>query len=219
MSLHTIIMSEPLLEYLQQVSLREPPVLKRLREETAKRADSNMQICPEQGQFMSLLIELCGARRAIEIGTYTGYSALCVAAVLPADGKLICCDVNEETTAIAQRYWAEAGLGERIELRLAPAKETLDQLIASAAASFDFGFIDADKANYDAYYECLLRLIRPGGLIVIDNVLWNGAVIDPDKNDADTKAIRLLNNKLLVDERVSLSMLPIGDGLTLARVR
>jgi len=219
MSLHTIIMSEDLLDYLQQVSLRESPLLQRLREETAARSDSNMQICPEQGQFMNLLAQLCGVRRAIEIGTYTGYSALCVASALPADGKLICCDVNAETTAIAQRYWDEAGLGDCIELRLAPATETLDQLIASDSESFDFAFIDADKANYDAYYERLLQLIRPGGLIVIDNVLWNGAVIDPDKNDADTKSIRQLNLKLSRDERISLSMLPLGDGLTMARVR
>lgn len=219
MSLHTIIMTESLLDYLQQVSLRESPLLQRLREETAARSDSNMQICPEQGQFMNLLVGLCGARRAIEIGTYTGYSALCVASALPADGKLICCDVNDETTAIAQRYWNEAGLNDRIELRLAPATETLDQLIASPPEPFDFAFIDADKANYDAYYERLLQLIRPGGLIVIDNVLWNGAVIDPEKNDPDTRAIRQLNLKLSSDERISISMLPLGDGLTLARVR
>jgi len=219
MSLHTIIPSKELLEYLQQVSLRESPLLKRLREETAKRSDSNMQICPEQGQFMALLATISGACRAIEIGTYTGYSALCVASALPEGGKLVCCDINEETTDIAQRYWAEAGLNDRIELRLAPALETLEELIATAAGTFDFGFVDADKSNYDAYYERLLQLMRPGGLILFDNVLWNGAVIDPDKNDPDTKAIRLLNNRLHGDERISLSMLPIGDGLTLARVR
>jgi predicted O-methyltransferase YrrM len=219
MSLHTIIPSKELLEYLQQVSLREPPLLQRLREETAARSDANMQICPEQGQFMAMLAEISGARRAIEIGTYTGYSALCVAGALPAGGKMVCCDINEETTAIAQRYWAEAGLSDRIELRLAPALDSLDALIASADEPFDFGFIDADKSNYEAYYERLLELIRPGGLILFDNVLWNGAVIDPDKNDPDTKAIRLLNNRLHGDKRISLSMLPIGDGLTLARVR
>ena len=219
MSRHTINMSDKLLTYLQQVSLRESPLLQRLREETAERSDSNMQICPEQGQFMSLLVELTGARRAIEVGTFTGYSALVVAAALPTDGKLITCDVNAETTAIAQRYWAEAGLGKRIELRLGPANETLERLIASGEESFDFGFIDADKENYDVYYEGLLQLIRPGGLIAIDNVLWNGAVIDPEKNDVDTRAIRHLNNKLSSDDRISLSMVPIGDGLTLARVR
>jgi caffeoyl-CoA O-methyltransferase len=219
MSLRTINLSDELLAYLQQVSLRESPLLKRLREETAARADSNMQICPEQGQLMALLVELMGTRRAIEIGTYTGYSALSVAAALPADGKLICCDINAETTAIAQRYWDEAGLSDRIELRLAQAVETLEQLVSTGAEPFDFGFIDADKENYEIYYEYLLQLIRPGGLIAIDNVLWDGAVIDPDKNDVDTKAIRLLNIKLASDERISLSMLPIGDGLTLARVR
>jgi len=212
-------MSDELLAYLQQVSLRESSLLQRLREETAKLPNSNMQICPEQGQFMRLLIELTGARRAIEIGTFTGYSAISVAAALPSNGKLITCDVNAASTAIAQRYWEEAGLGERIELRLGPGTETLDQLIASNAEPFDFGFIDADKENYDTYYERLLRLIRPGGLIAIDNVLWDGAVIDPEKNDVDTNAIRQLNSKLSKDERVSLSMLPIGDGLTLARVR
>ncbi|MDZ4729871.1 MAG: class I SAM-dependent methyltransferase [Xanthomonadales bacterium] len=219
MSRHTINMSDELLAYLQQVSLRESSLLQRLREETAKLPNSNMQICPEQGQFMRLLIELTGARRAIEIGTFTGYSAISVAAALPSNGKLITCDVNAASTAIAQRYWEEAGLGERIELRLGPGTETLDQLIASNAEPFDFGFIDADKENYDTYYERLLRLIRPGGLIAIDNVLWDGAVIDPEKNDVDTNAIRQLNSKLSKDERVSLSMLPIGDGLTLARVR
>lgn len=219
MSRHTINMSDELLAYLQQVSLRESSLLQRLREETAKLPNSNMQICPEQGQFMRLLIELTGARRAIEIGTFTGYSAISVAAALPSNGKLITCDVNAESTAIAQRYWEEAGLGERIELRLGPGTEALDQLIASNAEPFDFGFIDADKENYDTYYERLLRLIRPGGLIAIDNVLWDGAVIDPEKNDVDTNAIRQLNSKLSKDERVSLSMLPIGDGLTLARVR
>jgi predicted O-methyltransferase YrrM len=219
MSLHTIIPSKELLEYLQQVSLRESPLLKRLREETAKRSDSNMQICPEQGQFMALLATISGACRAIEIGTYTGYSALCVASALPEGGKLVCCDINEETTDIAQRYWAEAGLNDRIELRLAPALETLEELITTAAGTFDFGFVDADKSNYEAYYERLLQLMRPGGLILFDNVLWNGAVIDPDKNDPDTKAIRLLNNRLHSDERISLSLLPIGDGLTVARVR
>jgi len=159
MSRHTINMSDELLAYLQQVSLRESSLLQRLREETAKLPNSNMQICPEQGQFMRLLIELTGARRAIEIGTFTGYSAISVAAALPSNGKLITCDVNAASTAIAQRYWEEAGLGERIELRLGPGTETLDQLIASNAEPFDFGFIDADKENYDTYYERLLRLI------------------------------------------------------------
>ena len=178
-----------------------------------------MQIAPEQGQFMALLVELIGARRGIEVGTFTGYSSLIVASALPADGHLLCCDVSEDYTAIARRYWAEAGLDDMIELRLGPAIETLDGLIADGVEPFDFGFVDADKEGYDAYYERLLKLIRPGGLIAIDNVLWSGNVIDPQKTDADTEAIRALNAKLKADERVSLSMLPLGDGLTLARIR
>ena len=219
MSRRTIDLSDDLYEYLLTVSLREPPLLARLREETAALPAAGMQIGPEQGQFMGLLVELIGARRAIEVGTFTGYSALIVAGAMPADGRLLCCDVSEEFTAIARRYWAEAGLDDKIELRLAPATETLDGLIAEGAEPFDFGFVDADKENYEAYYERLLKLIRPGGLIAIDNVLWGGSVIDEEKQDADTEAIRRLNDKLKADERVSLSMIPIGDGLTLARVR
>jgi caffeoyl-CoA O-methyltransferase len=219
MSRRSIELTDDLYDYLLQVSLREPPLFARLRKETAKLPGAAMQISPEQGQFMGLLAELIGARRAIEIGTFTGYSALAVAAALPAGGKLICCDVDEETSAIARRYWAEAGLADRIELRLAPALETLDGLLAARAEPFDFGFIDADKTNYNAYYERLLQLIRPGGLIAIDNVLWAGSVIDPEKTDADTEAIRKLNAKLQGDDRITLSMLPVGDGLTLARVR
>ena len=219
MSRRTIALNDELYEYLLQASLREPPVLARLREETAGRADAELQISPEQGQFMAFLIELTGARRAIEIGTYTGYSALVVAAALPAGGKLIACDTSEKTTAIARRYWAEAGVADRIELRLGPALETLDNLIAGQAEPFDFAFVDADKENNLAYYERLLKLIRPGGLITIDNVLWNGAVVDPEATDADTRAIRIFNARLHEDERIALSLVPIGDGLTLARVR
>lgn len=219
MSRRSIELTDDLYEYLLRVSLREPPLFARLREETDGLPSAAMQISPEQGQFMSLLVELIGARRAIEIGTFTGYSALAVAAALPPEGKLISCDVNEETSAIARRYWAEAGLANRIELRLAPALETLDDLLVSGAEPFDFAFIDADKENYDAYYERLLKLIRPGGLIAIDNVLWSGSVIDPEKTDADTEAIRNLNARLKGDDRITLSMLPVGDGLTLARVR
>ncbi len=219
MSRRSINLTDDLYEYLLNVSLREPPLLARLREETAGLASAAMQISPEQGQFMRLLVELIGARRAIEIGTFTGYSALVVAAGLSVGGKLICCDVNEKSAAIARRYWAEAGLADRIELHLAPALETLDEMLAAGVEPFDFGFIDADKENYDGYYERLLKLIRPGGLILIDNVLWDGSVIDLEKTDADTEAIRALNLKLKVDERVTLSMLPLGDGLTLARVR
>ncbi len=219
MSRRTIELTDDLYDYLLQVSLREPPLLARLREETAALPDAGMQIGPEQGQFMGLLIELIGARRVIEVGTFTGYSALIVAGAMPDDGRLICCDVNEETTAIARRYWAEAGVADKIDLRLAPATETLDGLIAEGGRPFDFAFVDADKENYGAYYERLLKLVRPGGLIAIDNVLWSGSVIDPEKSDADTEAIRDLNAKLKDDERVSLSLVPIGDGLTLARLR
>jgi len=220
MSSRTIQMTDRLYDYLLKVSLREPPLLAALRAETAKLPMAGMQISPEQGQFMALLAELIGARRAIEVGTFTGYSALCVAQALPPDGKLIACDISEEFTSVARRYWAKAGLADRIELRLAPALDTLKSLLAGGGAgSFDFAFIDADKTQYDAYYEAILKLLRPGGLIAIDNVLWSGAVADGRKRDADTVALRALNEKLRTDKRISLSMLPIGDGLTLVRKR
>lgn len=219
MSSRTIQMTDRLYDYLLKVSLREPPLLAALRAETAKLPMAGMQISPEQGQFMALLAELIGARRAIEVGTFTGYSALCVAQALPPDGKLIACDISEEFTSVARRYWAKAGLADRIELRLAPALDTLKSLLAGGAGSFDFAFIDADKTQYDAYYEAILKLLRPGGLIAIDNVLWSGAVADGRKRDADTVALRALNEKLKTDKRISLSMLPIGDGLTLVRKR
>jgi predicted O-methyltransferase YrrM len=220
MSSRTIQMTDRLYDYLLKVSLREPPLLAALRAETAKLPMAGMQISPEQGQFMALLAELIGARRAIEVGTFTGYSALCVAQALPPDGKLIACDISEEFTSVARRYWAKAGLADRIELRLAPALDTLKSLLAGGGAgSFDFAFIDADKTQYDAYYEAILKLLRPSGLITIDNVLWSGAVADGRKRDADTVALRALNEKLRTDKRISLSMLPIGDGLTLVRKR
>jgi len=220
MSSRTIPMTDRLYDYLLKVSLREPPLLAALRAETAKMPMAMMQISPEQGQFMALLAELIGARKAIEVGTFTGYSALCVAAALPPDGKLIACDISEEFTSVARRYWAKSGIGDRIELRLAPALDTLKSLLADGGAgSFDFAFIDADKTQYDAYYEAILKLLRPGGLVTIDNVLWSGAVADGRKRDADTLALRALNEKLKTDKRISLSMLPIGDGLTLARKR
>jgi caffeoyl-CoA O-methyltransferase len=213
-------MTDRLYDYLLKVSLREPPLLAELRAETAKMPMAGMQISPEQGQFMALLAELIGARKAIEVGTFTGYSALCVAGALPADGKLIACDISEEFTAVARRYWAKSGIAGRIELRLAPALDTLSGLLkGGGAGSFDFAFIDADKTQYDAYYEAILKLLRPGGLITIDNVLWSGAVADGRKRDPDTVALRALNEKLKTDKRISLSMLPIGDGLTLARKR
>ena len=220
MSRQTLTLSDALYDYLLSVSLREPPLLYRLREETAALPHAVMQISPEQGQFMALLAELVGARRVLEVGTFTGYSALVVALALPADGRIITCDVDEEMTAIARRYWAEAGVADKIDLRLGPAVDTLDALLADGGAgTFDYAFVDADKENYEAYYERSLALLRQGGLMVIDNVLWSGAVADPNQKDADTNAIRALNAKLHGDERVSLSLLPVSDGITLARKR
>jgi predicted O-methyltransferase YrrM len=200
------------------VSLREPDVLARLREETLHRADAEMQIAPEQGQFMALLLKLIGARRSLEVGTFTGYSALVCALALPEDGQLIALDINEETTAIAQRYWAEAGVENKIELRLGPAEDSLRNLIDGGdQGSFDFMFIDADKTGYPTYYEMGLQLLRPGGVLAFDNVLWAGRVADPGAGDDDTQALRALNVQLHADPRVDISMVPIGDGLTLAR--
>jgi caffeoyl-CoA O-methyltransferase len=208
------------LAYLRATSLREPEVLRRLREETARHPRSQMQISPEQGQFLRLLVELLGARRCLEVGTFTGYSAISVALALPPDGRLVACDVSEEYTAIARRSWTDAGLADRIDLRLAPAAETLSKLVRDGeSGTFDFAFIDADKTGYDAYYELSLTLLRRGGLIAIDNVLWDGRVADPAETEPDTLALRALNAKLLKDERVTISLVPIADGLTLARKR
>ena len=213
-------LDDALYDYLSSVSLREPGVLRRLREETAKMPQHNMQIGPEQGQFMALLIELTGARKCLEVGTFTGYSALAVALALPDDGRLIACDISEEFTARAKPFWGEAGVAGKIELRIGPALETLDALIEGGeSGTFDFAFIDADKVNYLGYFQRALDLARPGGLICVDNVLWNGAVADPSRNDEDTEAIRAFNAALTNDPRISLSMLPMGDGLTLARKR
>jgi predicted O-methyltransferase YrrM len=220
MSTKTITLTESLHHYLLSVSLREPPILARLREETAQHPLANMQIAPEQGQFMALLVRLMGVKKCLELGVFTGYSALSVALALPPDGKLIACDVNEEWTSMARRYWQEAGVAHKIALRIAPALETLDKLLANGeAGSFDFAFIDADKENYTSYYERSLALVRHGGLIVIDNVLWSGRVADPNEQDMDTVAIRRFNTKLHFDERIALSMLPLADGLTLAYKR
>jgi predicted O-methyltransferase YrrM len=213
----TIQLTEPLYNYLLSVSLREPPLLRRLREETSKLPMAIMQIAPEQGQFMAFLVQLTGARKALEIGVFTGYSALWVAAAMGGEGRLIACDVSEEWTAIAQRYWNEAGIGHKIDLRLRPALDTLDALIqAGEAGSFDFAFIDADKENYLGYYERALTLLCPGGLMAVDNVLWSGHVADPHAGDSATMALKQFNQRLATDERISLSMLPIADGLTLA---
>lgn len=220
MSNRTIEVDEALHTYLLKVSLREPELLARLRAETAAHPAARMQISPEQGQFMRLLVELMGARRCIEVGVFTGYSSLSVALALPSDGQILACDVNAEFTAVARRYWQEAGVSERIELVLAPAHETLAaRLQAGAGGSYDFAFIDADKGRYATYYDQCLELLRPGGLLCVDNVLWSGAVIDESRQDEDTVAIRSFNAQLVTDERVSLSLVPIGDGLTLARKR
>jgi caffeoyl-CoA O-methyltransferase len=209
--------SEDLTKYIRNVSVREPELFRKLREETAKRPNAIMQISPEQGQFMSMLVRLIGAKRALEVGVFTGYSSLSVALALPDDGRIIACDVSEDFTSVARRYWREAGVEHKIDLRLAPAVQTLDALLAEGRANtFDFAFIDADKENYAHYYERALKLIRPGGLIVIDNVLWHGKVLDDSVQDPDTIAIRALNEKLHYDERVWLSLIPVGDGMTLA---
>jgi predicted O-methyltransferase YrrM len=217
MSSRSISLTDSLYGYLLEVSLREPDLLLRLREETAADPMARMQISPEQGQFMALLVRLMGARRCIEVGVFTGYSSLCVANALPVDGRIIACDVSEHWTGIARRYWEEGGVAHKIDLRLAPAVETLDSLLAAGgSASYDFAFIDADKTNYVAYYERSLELLRPGGLVAVDNTLWSGRVADPEVADEDTVALRHFNEHLHRDERVDLSLLPVGDGLTLA---
>lgn len=220
MSRATLGLSDALLAYCRDYGVREPDLVRALREETAVHPHARMQISPEQGQFLQLLCELIGARRILEVGTFTGYSAIWMAAALPADGCLICCDVSEESTAVARRYWNAAQLSGRIELHLRPALETMQQLFdAGGAESLDLVFIDADKSNYRAYYEQALRLLRPGGVCAIDNVLWSGRVVDPACDDADTVAIRELNALIHADSRVTVSLVPIGDGLTLARKR
>lgn len=213
-------LSDAVQQYLLRSSVRESSLLRDLREETAALPDSGMQISPEFGQFLSLLVELTGARRALEIGTFTGYSSICIASALPEDGQLTACDVSEEYTRVAQRYWHASGLAPRIDLQLGPAVESLDALIASGAGgSFDFAFIDADKGNYGGYYDRAFELLRVGGLMVFDNVLWGGSVADANRQDASTRAIRALNQRLHADERVSISLVPIGDGAFLARKR
>lgn len=221
-----IEVTSPLIDYLISVSLREDRLLQELREETAAlSARAGMQIAPHQGQFMRLLAEIVGVKKGLEVGTFTGYSALCTALGMPADGKLICCDISEEWTAVARRYWERAGVSERIELRLAPAVETLKDLIAAGESNtFDWLFIDADKTSYETYYDLGLSLLRPGGILLVDNVLWSGDVLreasdlDPIK-DKDTLALQAFNRRLHADQRISLALLPIGDGLTLARKR
>ncbi len=206
-----------LCNYIQSVSLREPEILAQLREETGKLPMSNMQIAPEQGQFMALLVQLMGAKKTLDIGVFTGYSSLVVALALPQDGQVVACDIDETYTAIARRYWELAGVGDKIQLHLAPALQTLDRLLETGHSnSFDFAFIDADKRNYDNYYERALKLVRSSGLITIDNVLWSGRVADDADRDKRTIAIRDFNQKLHQDPRVQISLIPIADGLTLA---
>ena len=218
MSSHTIKLSNTLHDYLLRFGVRESTVARELRAETraATRAHQ-MQISPEQGAFMQLLVRLIGAKRTIEVGTFTGYSALVVAEALPADGELIACDISAEWTAVGRPYWARAGVADKIDLRLQPAAKTLDELIAAGrAGTFDFAFIDADKTGYDTYYERCLTLLRPNGVVGIDNVLWGGRVAKDRVRDGDTQAIRNLNRKIHGDDRVDAATLPIGDGLTLA---
>ncbi len=220
MSNRTLPLDDRLYEYLLAHSLREPPALAKLRAETASHPKVNMQIAPEQGQFMQMLVRILGARRAIEVGVFTGYSSLAVVLAMPPDGRLLACDISEEYTSIARRHWRAAGVDDRIELVIAPAKATLDaRLAAGEAGRYDFAFIDADKTGYLAYYERLVELVRPGGLIVVDNTLWGGDVADPANRDPDTVALREFNDVLLADSRIDLSLLPLGDGLTLARRR
>ncbi|HEU0175392.1 MAG TPA: class I SAM-dependent methyltransferase [Blastocatellia bacterium] len=204
-------------EYLMNNSLREPDVLRRLREETvASNPHAEMAVSPIQGQFMALLVKIIGAVKTLEVGVFTGYSSLCTALALPPNGRIVACDVNEKWTSVARRYWAEAGVADKISLRLAPAIETLDEMLRDGqAGTFDFAFIDADKPNYDNYYERALKLMRRGGLIIFDNMLWSGRVADPGVQDAETVALRALNEKLHRDERVFVSLLPLRDGISL----
>ncbi len=217
MSRQSLNLTDQLYRYLLSVSLREAPVLQRLREETATHRWAEMQIAPEQGQFLALLVELIGAKSILEIGVFTGYSSLSMAIALPQDGRLIACDIDSETTQTANAYWSEAGVLDKVDLRLMPALETLENLLQGGeAATFDLVFIDADKENYLNYYEKCLLLVRSGGLIVIDNVLWSGKPADASEKDPTTSAIRAFNQFLHGDDRISLSMLPLADGLTLA---
>ena len=220
MSNKTLNVDAKLYDYLLTVSVREPSVLAELREETARLPNAGMQISPEQGALMQLLVEVMGARQCLEVGVFTGYSSTAVALSLPADGRLVACDVSVEFTDVARRYWRRAGVEERIDLRLGPALETLDAMLASGrAGTFDFAFIDADKDNYFNYYERCLKLLRPGGLLAVDNVLWEGNVVNPADDRSSTRAIRALNEVIRADTRVTISLVPIGDGLFLVRKR
>ena len=216
----SIGLDERLRAYVAEVGLREHPALARLRTETEAHPRASMQVAPEEAALLALLVRLTNARNVLEVGTFTGYSSTAMALALPPDGRVVCCDLSREWTDVARRVWTDAGVADRMDLRLGPAVETLDSLLAAGeAGSFDLAFIDADKTSYDAYYERALRLVRAGGLVTIDNVLWSGRVADPSVDDDDTRAIRALNAKIATDERVEPIIVPVGDGLTIARVR
>ncbi|MBT9313970.1 class I SAM-dependent methyltransferase [Leptothoe spongobia] len=221
MSTQVLSLTEDLYNYMLSVGVRDSKLLQQLREENAQHPRAVMQIAPEQGQFMGLLVQLLGVKKALEIGVFTGYSSLIVAMALPEDGQLIACDISDEYTAMARKYWEKAGVAHKVDLRIAPALDTLDQLITEGHSnSFDFAFIDADKSNYDNYYERALQLLRPGGLMAVDNVLWSGRVAEPTaQQDNRTKHIHALNQKIHADQRVSMSLVPIADGLMLAMKR
>ena len=220
MTNRTIPLTDALYDYLIDVSLREPPALRTLRDETLRMSERSMQIAPEQGQFLALLARLVDARRCIEVGVFTGYSSLVTALALPDDSRIVACDVSEEWTAIARRHWRAAGVEHKVDLRLAPALETLDAMLAAGEQGrYDLAFVDADKTGYLAYFERCLALLRPGGIVLFDNTLWSGRVADPEVGDDETVALRHFNESLHRDERIDLSLVPIGDGLTLARKR
>jgi len=218
MTRRTTPLTDELYDYYLEVSVREDDIHRRLREETGKLENAQMQISPEQGQFMTMLVGAMGAKTALEVGTFTGYSALCIAEGLAEDGRLICCDIDEEWPSFGKRYWAEAGVAHKVEFRAGPANDTLAALVAEGMeGDFDFVFIDADKRHMEEYYEKALRLVRQGGVIAVDNTLWSGKVADASVTDEDTKAIRGFNATVIDDHRVTISLVPIGDGLTLFR--
>jgi predicted O-methyltransferase YrrM len=220
MAYHRSVLPDAIDHYVRTIGARETPVQRELREVTAKLPEAGMQIGADEASLLALLVRTLGARRAVEIGTFTGYSALALASALPADGRLVCCDINREWTDIGRRHWAKAGVAERIDLRLAPAAETVRNLLSDPGpGTFDFAFIDADKSGYDTYYEGVLKLLRAGGIVAIDNTLWSGWVADASRTDADTAALRRLNAKIHADERVDAVLLSVGDGVTVARKR
>lgn len=220
MSSHTLPLTDELRSYLLEVGVREPPILAQLREETGQLEAGRMQICPEQGALMGMLVQLMGASRVLEVGTFTGYSALRLALSVPEGGQVVCCDRSKEWTDIARRYWAAAGVEQRVQLRLGPALQALDALLEEGQqGSFDLSFVDADKESYLAYHERCLQLVRPGGALLYDNVLWGGSVADPDDDRPSTRALRELNAHLATDPRIDVVMIPIGDGLTVCRRR